>query len=85
MAVIGVKDAKWGERPMALVVVEPELAGAVGEEAIRVHVRSYVDKGTISKLAVPERIVVVKELPLTTVGKIDKKVLRQRYQHQEAA
>ncbi|MGP0093747.1 MAG: fatty acid--CoA ligase, partial [Xanthobacteraceae bacterium] len=85
VAVIGVRDAKWGERPMALVVVDPELAGEVDEEAIRAHVRSYVDKGIISKLAVPERIMVVKELPLTTVGKIDKKVLRQRYQHQEAA
>jgi fatty-acyl-CoA synthase len=48
-------------------------------------VRSYVDKGIIAKLAVPERIMIVKELPLTTVGKIDKKVLRERYQRQEAA
>jgi starch phosphorylase len=36
-------------------------------------------------LAVPERIMIVKDLPLTTVGKIDKKVLRERYQRQEAA
>ena len=39
----------------------------------------------IAKLAVPERIMIVKDLPLTTVGKIDKKVLRERYQRQEAA
>jgi fatty-acyl-CoA synthase len=44
-----------------------------------------VDKGIIAKLAVPERIMIVKELPLTTVGKIDKKVLRERYQRLEAA
>jgi len=84
-AVIAVRDAKWGERPMALVVLDPEFTGKVEEDAIRDHVRSYVDKGIIAKLAVPERILIVKELPLTTVGKIDKKVLRERYQRQEAA
>ncbi len=84
-AVIGIRDAKWGERPMALVVLDPEFIGKVEEGAIRDHVRSYVDKGIIAKLAVPERILIVKELPLTTVGKIDKKVLRERYQRQEAA
>ena len=84
-AVIAVRDAKWGERPMALVVLDPEFIGKVEEGAIRDHVRSYVDKGIIAKLAVPERIIIVKELPLTTVGKIDKKVLRERYRRQEAA
>ncbi|MGD0188503.1 MAG: fatty acid--CoA ligase [Roseiarcus sp.] len=87
-AVIAVKDAKWGERPMALVVVEPQFAGGVAEaaeEAIRAHVRSYVDGGVISKVAVPERIMIVKELPLTSVGKVDKKVLRERHQREEAA
>ena len=84
-AVIAVRDAKWGERPMALVVLDPEFTDKVEENAIRDHVRSYVDKGIIAKLAVPERIMIVKDLPLTTVGKIDKKVLRERYQRQEAA
>jgi len=87
-AVIAVRDAKWGERPMALVVVEPQFAGGVAEaaeEAIRAHVRSYMDKGVISKVAVPDRIVIVKELPLTSVGKVDKKVLRERHQRDEAA
>jgi len=87
-AVIAVKDAKWGERPMAFVTMEPDLAGGSAEaagEAIRAHVRSYVDKGVISKFAIPDRVMIVKELPLTSVGKVDKTVLRERHLRDEAA
>ena len=87
-AVIAVKDAKWGERPMALVIVEPGFAGGsaeAAEEAVRAHVKSYVDKGVISKFAIPDRVLIVKELPLTSVGKVDKTVLRERHLRDEAA
>jgi len=87
-AVIAVKDAKWGERPMALVVVEPGFAGGgaeAAEEAIRAHVKTYVDRGVISKFAIPDRVMIVKELPLTSVGKVDKAVLRERHLREEAA
>ncbi len=87
-AVIAVKDAKWGERPMALVIVEPGFAGGsaeAAEEAVRAHVRTYVDKGVISKFAIPDRVLIVKELPLTSVGKVDKTVLRERHLRDEAA
>src|SRR5208283_3691107 len=86
-AVIAVKDAKWGERPMALVVVEPGFAGdsaEAAEQAIRAHVKTYVDKGVISKFAIPDRVMLVKELPLTSVGKLDKTVLRERHARDEA-
>ena len=46
-AVIAVKDAKWGERPMAFVIVDARIRGGHGEaaqEAIRAHVRSYSRK-----------------------------------------
>ncbi|MGA2124653.1 MAG: fatty acid--CoA ligase, partial [Xanthobacteraceae bacterium] len=85
VAVIGVKDEKWGERPLALVVLEPEFAGKIAAEDLRAHVTSYADRGIISRLAIPERITLVTDLPLTAVGKIDKKVLHERYRHQEAA
>ena len=87
-AVIAVRDAKWGERPMALVIVEPDFAGGsaeAAEEAIRAHVRTYVDKGVISKFAIPDRVILVKELPLTSVGKVDKAVLRETHLRDEAA
>ena len=87
-AVIAVRDAKWGERPMALVVVEPGFASELEEaaqQAIRAHVKTYVDKGVISKFAIPDRVMLVKELPLTSVGKIDKAALRKRHLLEEAA
>ncbi len=76
VAVIGVKDVKWGERPLALVVLEPDHVGRIVEEDIRLHVASYVEKGVISKIAIPERITFTDDLPLTSVGKVDKKKLR---------
>jgi fatty-acyl-CoA synthase len=84
-AVIGVSDEKWGERPLALVVLEPDFVGKIGSEELKTHLKSYVDRGTIPRLAVPDRILFVDKLPLTAVGKIDKKVLREKHQMDAAA
>src|SRR5271165_7269756 len=87
-AVIAVRDDKWGERPMALAIVEPQFAGGVPaaqEEAIRAHMKSYADKGVISKMAIPDRITIVDSLPLTSVGKVDKKALRDMHNREDAA
>jgi fatty-acyl-CoA synthase len=75
-AVIGVKDVKWGERLLALVVLEPDHVGRIVEEDIRLHVASYVERGVISKIAIPENVAFADDLPLTSVGKVDKKKLR---------
>ena len=77
-AVVGVRDDKWGERPMAYVVCKPGVV--VDAEAIRAGLLRHVESSRISKYAVPdaERIVFVSEIPKTSVGKIDKKVLRAR-------
>ncbi|QYY30455.1 MULTISPECIES: fatty acid--CoA ligase [Cupriavidus] len=77
-AVIGVPDDKWGERPMAFVVRK---AGAeVGADSIREKLLGHVDSRRISKYAVPEaeRIAFVAEIPKTSVGKINKKQLREK-------
>ena len=81
-AVIAVRDEKWGERPMALLVRDPEAGDRISAEDIRDHLASYVKKGTIPRMAIPEaeRICFVEALPLTSIGKIDKKVLREQYQ-----
>jgi acyl-CoA synthetase (AMP-forming)/AMP-acid ligase II len=80
VAVIGLKDARWGERPLALVVPKPAFAGKVGPEQITAHVRAFADRGMISRYAVPERVLFVDALERTSVGKLDKKALRERYQ-----
>jgi fatty-acyl-CoA synthase len=78
-AVIGLRDARWGERPLALVVRDPKAALPVTADEIRSHVLAYADKGVISKFAVPEKILFVEVLAKTSVGKFDKKALRAQY------
>ncbi len=75
-AVIGVRDVKWGERPLALVVLDPDHVGKISEDDIRRHVASYVERGLISKIAIPDNVTFMPDLPLTSVGKVDKKKLR---------
>jgi fatty-acyl-CoA synthase len=76
-AVIGVPDPKWTERPLAVVVLET--GRQVSEAEIKAHLQDFAARGVISRYGVPERIVFVEALPKTSVGKLDKKVLRQKY------
>ncbi len=77
-AVIGVTDEKWGERPMAFIVRRND--AKVDAAAVRDHLLAQVELNRLSKYAVPEidRITFVCEIPKTSVGKIDKMVLRER-------
>ena len=76
-AVIGVPDPKWTERPLALLVAKP--GQEVSEALIRTELQSFAAKGIIPGYGVPEQIIFVDALPKTSVGKLDKKVLRERY------
>jgi len=79
VAVIGVPDERWGERPLALIVCKPGHADKITEDDIKAHVQGYADKGIVSKWAVPSRVQTLEALDKTSVGKLDKKVLRQKY------
>ena len=72
-AVIAVPDAKWDERPLACIVPQP---GAVVDlNTVRTHL---LDAG-FPRWQLPDRIELLEQLPLTAVGKIDKKALRTAY------
>ena len=76
-AVIGVKDDRWGERPLALVVKSG--GGALTDEVVKSHLKRFADRGMISKYGIPEKILFVDSFPKTSVGKINKKELREQY------
>ena len=78
-AVIGVKDDKWGERPLALVVRDPRAGGALSDREIKAHLKALADAGAISKYGIPDTILFVKALPKTSVGKSNKNELREKY------
>lgn len=75
-AVVGVPDEKWGERPYALITLKPgEIAGL---EDIQTHLQAFVDKGDINKWAIPQQMDFVDDIPKTSVGKINKKLIRDQ-------
>jgi fatty-acyl-CoA synthase len=70
-AVIGVPHPKWDERPVAYAVPKPEFKGHVTQEEV-------IDflKDKVAKWWLPDEIRFIDEVPKTSVGKFDKKVLR---------
>jgi fatty-acyl-CoA synthase len=77
-AVIAVGDARWGERPLALVVLRPGCSADA--QAIREHLGRFAAEGRISRYAVPERVLFVDSLARTSVGKLNKRRLREQHQ-----
>lgn len=73
-AVVAVPDEKWGERPLATVVLKE------GSTADFETLRAFLaDEGRIAKWQLPERWSIVEAVPKTSVGKFDKKVIRKKY------
>ncbi len=71
-SVVGVPDEKWGERPLASVVLVD------GASTTAEDLSAFLD-GKVAKWQIPERWAFIEEVPKTSVGKFDKKVLRKRY------
>jgi fatty-acyl-CoA synthase len=71
-SVVGVPDERWGERPLASVVIR-DGASATPEE-----LRTFL-ADRVAHWQLPERWAFIDEVPKTSVGKFDKKVLRARY------
>ena len=68
-AVIGVADARWGERPLGVVVLHP--GQSLSEEAVREHCRAH-----LASFKVPDRVTFVETLPRSASGKVLKRELR---------
>jgi len=72
-AVIGIPDEKWGERPLAAVVLR---SGAdVSAEKLRAFMTEQIPRWQL-----PERWCFVAEVPKTSVGKFSKRQMREAYQ-----
>ena len=78
-AAIGVPDEKWGERPMMIVVLKPEFADRVTPADLQTHMRQAAEKGLLPKYGVPDRFAIVDSLAKTSVGKLDKKLMRRDF------
>lgn len=77
VAAIGIPDETWGERPLLLVV--PAEGASVNETEVIQHLKQYTDDGVLSDWAVPDKVRIIEEIDKTSVGKINKKVLREKY------
>jgi fatty-acyl-CoA synthase len=71
--VIAVPDEKWSERPLAAVVRTQE-----GWDLTEEEILAYLGE-RVPKFWVPDRVIFIDEVPKTSVGKFDKKVLRRMY------
>jgi fatty-acyl-CoA synthase len=74
VAVVGIADPQWGERPFALLVLHE--GQEIGARELKEHLKPFVELGHLSKWAIPSQIALVTEIPKTSVGKLDKKRIR---------
>ncbi|MBT8365140.1 MAG: fatty acid--CoA ligase [Deltaproteobacteria bacterium] len=78
-AAIGIPDEKWGERPLMIITLKPEYQGKVTPQELKQFLKQFAAEGKIPKYGVPEKFVFMDSIPKTSVGKLDKKVLRKDY------
>ena len=77
VAAIGIPNEKWGERVVLVVkLLNNAVPDLIRQDLVR-KFREHVELGEISKWAIPDNIFYVEQLPKTSVGKLDKKVMRK--------
>ena len=70
---IGIKHPKWDERPLALIKLSPEI------ESLEKKELSDFLFSKFPKWQIPDDFLFVDEIPKTSVGKLNKKVIREKY------
>jgi len=73
-AVVGITHPKWEERPLALVVLREGEKERVTADDIRNHLGK-----TFAKWQLPDEVLFVDQIPKTSVGKLNKKEIREQY------
>jgi fatty-acyl-CoA synthase len=81
VSVIAAKSEKWGERPVAVVAPKSAHRGKITPHELIEHMTLYAKEGKILKWWIPAEFVFVDEIPRTSVGKPDKKIMRTQYWH----
>ena len=76
-AVVAVPDPRWQERPLACVVARSDTSGPLTKDAILDFIRPG-----FANWWLPDDVVFIDEIPKTSVGKFNKKVLRERFENQ---
>lgn len=76
-SVIAVADARWGERPLAVVVARTGAQPTLDD--LNAPVLAAIEQGLITRYARLDRYVCIDQLPRTSTGKIDKKRLRSMF------
>ena len=79
VAVVGVEDDKWGERPLALIV--KDAANDLSDKEILLHAKEFIKKGIMAREGMLLKIKFVESIDKTSIGKVDKKELRRKYAH----
>jgi fatty-acyl-CoA synthase len=75
-AVIAVPHERWVERPLACIVPKPEFKDALTAAEIMEYL-----KPRVAKWWLPDEVIFIDAVPKTSVGKFDKKVLRERFKN----
>ena len=75
VAVIPKRDEQWGQRPLAVIKLKSE----VSEKELKEFLLIKVKEGKLAKFWIPDSFIFVEEIPLTSAGKQNKKILRDKY------